>query len=423
MEIKTLEKKGYKLHLLKNNNFKTISFKIVFWNELKKEDLAYRNMLVNNLLFSSFKYNTNRKIAIRKEELYSADIYGKTYRKGNKIVTEICLSSIEDKYTEDGNFKKSLEFLFDCINNPNISNNAFDETSFNITKENVINSIKSEKENPNYEAYQKYKELIGKDKVFVGSILGTLKDVEQITPASLYEYYQSFLSNNCIDIYILGNIEEKQILDIDRYLKFKTNINAINNVNAYMSYEKGYSEKIEQSKFNQSKLLMGGSIKYLTEHEKKYESIIYNIILGNSPTSKLFQNIRERMSYAYTISSSINRLDGMFVISAGISSKNYENTRNEVINQINEMKQGNFDDKDLMDAKEIILSIIEEISDNPWAIIDHYNNYLYFGADTLDKQIEEINKIQKNDIMKVANKINIDTVLLLKEDEYEEIPN
>lgn len=423
MKIKTLDKNGYKLHLIKNSNFKTISFKIVFWNDLKKEDLAFRNMLVNNLLFSSYKYNTNRKIAIKKEELYNADIYGKTYRKGTQIVTEMCLSSIEDKYTESGNFRNSLEFLFDCINNPNIIDNAFDEVSFNITKENIINSIKSEKENPNYEAYQKYKDLIGNDKVFVGSILGTLEEVEKITPYSLYEYYKSFFDNNHIDVYVLGNIEEKDILFIDKYLDFNSNRISDTNISVYTTYEKEYSEKEEDSKFNQSKLFMGGSIKSLTEHEKKYESIIYNIILGNSPTSKLFQNIRERMSYAYTISSSINRLDGMFVISAGISSKNYENTRNEVINQINEMKQGNFDDKDLMDAKEIILSIIEEISDNPWAIIDHYNNHLYFGADTVEKQIDEVNKIQKESIIKVAKKINIDTVFLLKEDEYEKISN
>lgn len=421
MKIKTLDKNGYRLHLIKSNNFKTISFKIVFWNELKKEDLAYRNMLVNNLLFSSHKYNTNRKIAIRKEELYSADIYGKTYRKGTQIVTEICLSSIEDKFAEEGNFRESLEFLFDCINNPNINNGAFDETSFNITKDNITNSIKSEKENPNFEAYQKYKELIGKDKVFVGSILGTLEEVENITPSSLYEYYKTFFDDNHIDIYVLGNVEEKDILDIDKYLKFGSN--RISYTSTYVNYEKDYSEKEEDSKFNQSKLFMGGSIKSLTEHEKKYESIIYNIILGNSPTSKLFQNIREKMSYAYTISSSINRLDGMFVISAGISSKNYESTKNEVMNQIKEMKQGFFNDKDINDAKEVILSIIEEINDNPWSIIDHYNNYLYFGADTIENQIQEINKIQKDDIVNVANKINIDTVFLLKEDEYEEIPN
>ncbi len=421
MKIKTLDKNGYRLHLIKSNNFKTISFKIVFWNELKKEDLAYRNMLVNNLLFSSHKYNTNRKIAIRKEELYSADIYGKTYRKGTQIVTEICLSSIEDKFAEEGNFRESLEFLFDCINNPNINNGAFDETSFNITKDNITNSIKSEKENPNFEAYQKYKELIGKDKVFVGSILGTLEDVENITPSSLYEYYKTFFDDNHIDIYVLGSVEEKDILDIDKYLKFGSN--HISYTSTYVNYEKDYSEKEEDSKFNQSKLFMGGSIKSLTEHEKKYESIIYNIILGNSPTSKLFQNIREKMSYAYTISSSINRLDGMFVISAGISSKNYESTKNEVMNQIKEMKQGLFNDKDINDAKEVILSIIEEINDNPWSIIDHYNNYLYFGADTIENQIQEINKIQKDDIVNVANKINIDTVFLLKEDEYEEIQN
>ena len=421
MEIKTIEKEGYKIHLMNNNTFKTISFKIVFWNDLKKEDLACRNMLVNNLLFSSQKYNTNRKIAIRKEELYSADIYGKTYRKGTQIITEICMSCIEDKYTEKGNFKEALEFLFDCLNNPNIKNNAFNKTSFNITKENLINSIITEKENPNYEGYQKYRELIGKDKVFTGSILGTLEDAKKITPETLYNYYKTFFTDNHIDIYVLGNIDNNMIKDITNTIKLKSKNTKYSKVST--EYETSYKEKIENSRFNQSKLFMGASLKKLTEHEKKYELIIYNIILGNSPVSKLFQNVREKLSYAYTISSTVNRLDSMFLITAGISSKNYENTKKEALKQIEDMKKGKFTKKDINDAKEVITSVINEINDSPWAIIDHYTNNIYFNADTIEKQINEIKKITKEDVIKISKKINIDTIFLLKEDQNEEISN
>ncbi len=421
MEIKTIEREGYKIHLMNNNTFKTISFKIVFWNDLKKEDLACRNMLVNNLLFSSQKYNTNRKIAIRKEELYSADIYGKTYRKGTQIITEICMSCIEDKYTEKGNFKEALEFLFDCLNNPNIKNNAFNKTSFNITKENLINSIITEKENPNYEGYQKYRELIGKDKVFTGSILGTLEDAKKITPETLYNYYKTFFTDNHIDIYVLGNIDNNMIKDITNTIKLKSKNTKYSKVSS--EYETSYKEKIENSRFNQSKLFMGGSLKKLTEHEKKYESIIYNIILGNSPVSKLFQNVREKLSYAYTISSTVNRLDSMFLITAGISSKNYENTKKEALKQIEDMKKGKFTEKDINDAKEVITSVIDEINDSPWAIIDHYTNNMYFNADTIEKQLNEIKKIAKEDIIELSKKIDIDTIFLLKEDQNEKISN
>ena len=164
---------------------------------------------------------------------------------------------------------------------------------------------------------------------------------------------------------------------------------------------------------------MGSIIKNLTDKEKRYTAIIYNIILGNSPNSKLFKSVREKKSYAYSISSSMNRLDGLFVISAGISSKNYEDTKDEIFKQINEMKKGSFSKKEIKNAKELSLSILKEINDDPYSMIEHYNNYLYNGADTIANAIKAIKSITKEDIIKVANKINIDTIYMLKEDENE----
>lgn len=110
---------------------------------------------------------------------------------------------------------------------------------------------------------------------------------------------------------------------------------------------------------------MGGSINNLTEHEKLYDGIIYNIILGNSPNSKLFQNVREKYSLAYSISSSINRLEGSFFIYAGISYDNVDKTKQEIYKQIEDMKQGKFLKKDVKDAKQAILSIMKEIDEYP----------------------------------------------------------
>ena len=166
MRRKDINKNGYKLHLIKTNKFKTVLVKIVFWNKLQKEDLTLRNMLVNNLLFSSARYNTIRKMAIKKEELFSAELFSRNYRRGTQIITEINLSVIEDNYSEEESLKNSIEFLFDIINNPNIKNNKFDETSFKINYEKLKSAIKREKENPMYWCYQEFKKLIGKEDIF-----------------------------------------------------------------------------------------------------------------------------------------------------------------------------------------------------------------------------------------------------------------
>ena len=414
--LKTINKDGYKLHILKTDKFKSITVKLVFWNKLNEEELSLRNLLADNLLFSSARYKDNRSISIKKQDLYSTSVYNSTYRNGTQIITEFCLSCIDDKYTEKGNFESSLEFLFDCIGNPNVSNQTFDTRSFNITKERLRTAIKNETDNPSYYSYKRYKQIIGNKDILNGSILGSLEELEKITPSSLYDYYQSFFASNHLDIYVLGNIDEEIVKSIiDKNIGFKMDVFYSSSAT---DYQKEFTEDIEDSRFNQSKLIMGGSIKNLSEKAKKYDAIIYNIILGNSPNSKLFQTVREKKSYAYTISSSINRLDGMFMISAGISYKNYEDTKNEIYKQLELMKKGSFSLKSIKNAKEVVLSILKEVEDSPNSMIDHFHNYLYNGADTIKKQIECINSITKEDIINVAKKIDIDTIYLLKEDEH-----
>ena len=422
MRIKDINKNGYKLHLIKTNKFKTVLVKIVFWNKLQKEDLTLRNMLVNNLLFSSARYNTIRKMAIKKEELFSAELFSRNYRRGSQIITEINLSAIEDVYSEEGSLKNSIEFLFDTLNNPNIENEKFNETAFKINYEKLKDAIKSEKEDPAYWCYKKFKELIGENNNLISSILGTEEDLEKITPESLYEYYQTFFENNHIDIFVVGNINFKEIEKIITS-NFNPKTKEIPYSEISTSYKKDFSEDSETSKFNQSKLMIGASINDLTEHEKLYEGVVYNIILGNSPNSKLFQNVREKNSLAYSISSSLNRLDGLFYVYAGISSKNYQKAKEDIYKQFKEMQEGKFSQKNLKDAKEVVLSIIKEVDEYPGAILDHYFNYLYLGNEKLIKQKEEIKKITKEDIVRLANKINKDTIFLLKEGQNERIPN
>ncbi len=422
MELKRINKNYYTLHLINTTKFKTVLVKVVFSSKIKEEELAIRNMLINNLLFSSKNYKTAREMAIKKEELFSAELYSRNYRRGKAIITEVNLVTVHDKFSEKGIINESIKFLFDVLTNPNVENNMFDKSAFKINYENLKTAIISEKEDPNFVCYSKFKELIGKDKIFTTSIMGTEEMLNKITRDNLYTYYKNFFKNNKIDIFVIGDINNQQIENqISSCFNPKSNIS--NFPEASSSYEKEFNEKSEESKFNQSKLIMGASIKKLTNHEKLYEGIIYNIILGNSPNSKLFQNVREKNSFAYSISSSINRLDGMFVIHAGISLKNYEKTKEEILKQIENMKKGKFTKKEVKDAKEVVLSVIKEVEDFPRAILDHYFNHLYLGNETLKVQKEEIKKVTKEDIIKLAKKINIDTIFLLKEDGNEEISN
>ena len=421
MTIKTIKKKHYNLHLIKTTNFKTVLLKTVFWDKLKKEDITKRNMLIDNLLFSSENYKTVKDMSIKKEELYGLSLFGYNYRRGSYIISEINMSVIEDKYSEDNLLEESIKFYFDILNKPNIEKDRFNEESFQINYEQTKASIDQINENPINYSLKEYRKILGNE-IYNYPVEGTLEDLEKITCSNLYDYYNKFKLTNNADIFIIGNISIPKITKlIDKLYNYPTQNNTMENI--YLSYNKNFTEDIIPSKYTQSRLLMGGSISKLTNHEKKYESLIFNIIFGNSPNSKLFLNVREKHSYAYSISSSFSKLDGTFIINAGISKENYENTKKQVLKELNDMKKGIFKEKDIKDAKAVIIGILNEIEDYPNSILNYYFNAIYLNDDSKEKQIKEIKKITKKDIIKLANKIDIDTILLIEEGANEKNTN
>lgn len=419
MKYKQVDLSSYKLHLIKTDKFKSILFKIVFRDEIKKDEITIRNMLIDNLVFSCQKYPSRKMLSIKKQDLYGADIYGYNKRIGNHFLTEISLSILNPKYTEDIMLEESIAFLSNIIFKPNATNKSFNEEIFNIIKENTKTDIKGLKENPTSYAVTKLKETMAIDKAFSYRVLGYLEDLEKINPNNLYEYYEKILKTNIIDIYVIGDFD---FYDMEKIIKANFNFKTIKKDKGpiqieYTNSKRKENEVIENSHFNQSIVSIGCSLNKLTLKERHYVLTIYNIILGNSPDSKFFKNIREKNSLAYTISSSFKKADDLMLITAGISSKNYQQTITLIKNEMNEMQKGNFNDNDIEKAKELFISVLNDIYEYPESILDYYFSIEYLGAESLEKQQKTIKSITKEDIIKVASKVRIDTIYFLKEKE------
>lgn len=408
------------LHLIKTDKFKTILFKIVFTSKFNKDEITKRNLLVDNLCLSSKKYPSRREMNIIKQDLYGLDLYASSKRVGNYFVTEFNLSMLNPKYTEDEMLYLSFDFFHNILFNPNIDNNKFNEELFNLTKEYMKDEIKSIKENPNIYSNIKLRSLLG-DYPFSYHMEGYLSDLEKETPSSIYDYYKEFLTNNNVDMYLIGNCNDKYIDIIKDKFIFNNQNRSINDFFIeYKNTKNKINEVKEESKFKQSHLSISCSLDNLTLKEKIYTVVLYNIILGNGPESKFFKNIREKYSYAYTISSSYRRADNILVINAGISLKNYDNVLIGIKEELDNMRKGYFSSNDLENAKKIYISVINDISEYASSISEYYYNMKYLKLKTIDEEIDIINSITKEEVILLAKKINIDTIFLLKEDEYEE---
>ena len=245
---------------------------------------------------------------------------------------------------------------------------------------------------------------------------GYLEDLDKITEENLYEYYERMLDNDYVDIFILGDINEKELLPIiKKYFKFKKVKKR--KASYYLPNKKPRKRRLfakETTKNSQSKLAIACPITKMTDYEKNYSLLLANIILGGTGDSKLFKEVREENSLCYTIRSNYNRLDNLMVINAGIDNVNFDKAVELITKNIQDMKKGKFTDSDINVAKEFYKTSAESLMESPSRIINEVLTEEILGVEPLSERVRKIEKVTKKDIMRACKKINMDTVFLLE---------
>lgn len=422
MEYKKIEVGSSNIHLIKTDKFRTIYTLVTLSEELTKENITKRDLLSGLLSYSTLKYPTRRDLMIAREDLYSACILSNTKRCGKYAELNFTLTVLEDKYTEDGNLEKCFELLKEMIFNPNIKNGKFDDDTFNILKEIKINNINGvEESKASLSMIRMLEEMAPSCPISVRSN-GYLEDLNNITPSKLVEYYNYVINHDLVDIYVVGNIDfDKTVSALKKCLPFKSFIK--NKYDAFASLTTK-TKKVqvikEKREMKQSKLSIGCIVDELNDFDLNYSLTLYNLILGGTADSKFFKNIREKHSVAYYVNSSTQKLDHILTIKSGIDIKNYDETVRLIKHEMKDMELGNFEESDIDNAKQSYITMIKSITDNQNAIAYSYAVMRCLHLGDLDERIAKINLVTKEDIIRVAKHIHINTIFLLEESETNE---
>ena len=416
MKYTSYDNKNYKIHFIKTDKFKTIKVRINFKEEIKKENIVYRDMLSIILFEGTKTYNTRRLVDIECENLYNIGVGSGAIISGNCGLLSFNTTFLNEKYTEKNMNEKSFKFFLDFIFNPNVENNKFDTTSFINCKNKLEEDIKNYTENPNKYAYlELYKTMCPNLPVSFPST-GYIEDLIDMDEEKLYKYYKNMLNTNSIDIFVIGDI------DIPKFKKIIENNFKIPNtkrkkINHYLKQtefrEKPKTVKLERD-INQGILLLGSKLKNITDFERLYVLTVYNYILGGGPDSKLFKEVREKNSLCYSISSTHSGISNLELIRSGIDSKNYKKALNLILEQIKSIENGNFLDEEVEVAKINMLSALKELEDSKDAILNLYEAHEYIGYDLLEERRKKIKEVTKQDVIKLSKKIKLDTILLLE---------
>lgn len=416
MEYKKIDMTSFNLHVIKTDRFKTINFRICLRDEIKREEISLRNMLASFLTYSTDTYPTKRDLVLKAQDLYAVNVYTKSYRSGRFNMINFCMSMLNEKYTESGMLEESVKFLADTIFHPNFKKQESFDSAYKFLYDSMETSMKAVKENPTTYSVIRMLEEMDQDMPYSYREFGYLEDLNYITKESLIAYYEKVLKNSLVDIYVIGNVEESEILSLTKkYFPFSTFKRP--KKSQLIEHDKlpiRCKIRKEQEESNQSKLSIGCKIGSLTEFERNYVLTIYNMILGGNSESKFFQIIREKHSLAYYVYSSLNKLDSLMIIKAGISRENFDKTLHLVKKLMQDIVKGNFTEEHIAIVKENYLSLLKEIEDNENAIIETYLAKDLLNLGDIEERKKEVMRVTKEDIVKVAKKIKMDTVFLLE---------
>ena len=410
---------SYQLHIIKTDEFKSVTVELIFRQSLTKESITNQNLLNRILSLSCEKYPSKVELSRACQDLYGASITASARGYGQAMAAIYRLRVLNDKYTEPNNFAKALELSSTILYQPDIEENHFKEENFEIVRAEYEASIKTLEEDKRSYALIRLFEHVGKDSLIGIRGRGYLEELEKITPDSLYQYYLNMLKHGIVDIFVIGDVDIEETKElITKNFKFDTyKPRRLPVYNELLAPRKRIRYIREQTQGKETIMAMVYLYSDLTQYDINYPLALYNVILGGGSDSLLFSEVRERNSLAYYIYSSLRILDGVGVIVGGIS-KEQEQKCVTLIKKAIKNLACKITDEQLEKAKEYFLSALEEIEESANEIIETYHMMELIDADDLKTRREKIEQVTKEEVLNVARKISLHTAYFLEgEDE------
>ncbi len=413
-------KDGITLHIIKTNKFKTNLLSVFLTTPLSSKNVTKNALIPAVLRRGSKNMETQEKISRTLEEMYGASFDCGIDKIGDDQILKFYLETINNNFLPDDedNLEKAVRILLEIVFNPYTQNGIFLPEYVESEKDNLKQIIEGKNDSKALYAYERCIEEMYKDKPFGLYKYGTTKDLETINNENLYESYLNLLKDCKIDIFISGDIDEEikeKIINDDNIKRIseRTPRYIINNLQVREKEEK--QEQLIEEKMNiaQGKLVIGMDI--LNENEEdKYKALVYNTILGGMPSSKMFQNVREKNSLAYTASSTFLRQKGNIFIKCGIESQNFEKALKIIREQIVDMTNGEFSNEIIDEAKKNIISTIRAIpEEQDTELVYYFSQELSGYKISYEEYILYIQNVNKADIIDVAKKMQINTIYFL----------
>ncbi|MDQ7724289.1 insulinase family protein [Bacillus halotolerans] len=414
-EVKT-KHGGLTAHIVETEKFKTVSLIFKMLAPLTKEQVTKRALFPHVLLRGTESRPKTAELRSYLDELYGTSVSADLSKKGEQHVITFRLEIPNEKYLKDQTplLEKGLHLLAEIVFSPALEAGVFQSQYVDQEKRTLKQRIQAV-----YDDKMRYSNLrliqeMCKNEPYSLHVNGEIDDVDAITADQLYETYRHAIQKDQLDLYVVGDVDSKQVqAAIEQYFQTEERtLEAFANNHAEQPEPK---EVIDEEDVKQGKLNIGYRTN-ITFTDQDYSALqVFNGMFGGFSHSKLFINVREKASLAYYAASRIDSFKGLLMVMSGIEVKNYKQAVSIIAEQFQAMKNGEFSEQDISQTKAMIRNQVLETIDTAYGLSEFLHQQAAAQVDIpIEDFLANIERVTKEDIIKVGEKIQLDTTYFLK---------
>lgn len=394
--------------------FKTNKVQVMFITDLLEETASANALAAGIIGSSNSRYKNISEITAKLNSLYGANINVDVVKQGDFQKLCVGVTSIHNRYAleKEDISGEVLDILLNCIFSPNAENGEFGAEPYEFRKKDLLDSIEAEINNKRGYALIQTQRCAFKGENSENTSYGTKQTAEAVTSAMAYKAYKKLLSDAQIEIYFVGpeenkNAEEKISKAFAAIQRNPVNHSFVN----FSPVKENVCRNEEKMDVNQCKMVMA----FKSDCKDRYAMKLMNTVFGGTPFSKLFLNVREKLSLCYYCAAGYNHLKGTVFVDCGIEEENIEKTQLEILNQLEEVKKGNFSDEDVNNSILSIINSLKGVGDTPASYINWYYG-CFVNGEILSpaESVERYKAVTREQIIAAAESLKLDTVYVMK---------
>ena len=421
---------GVFLSHLRSDKFKTACMSLTLLTQLRRESAAMNALLPYVLRRGTTRYGDMEALSRRMDQLYGTAIEPAVRRVGEIQCIGFYGSFPEDSYLPEGEqlLGSAVGLMADMLLSPKTRGGLLLPQYVDSEKEKLLERLRSRINDKRSYSLSRCIEEMCCYEDFAVSRLGSEDEAENINYKKLTRHYRELLQTCPVELFYCGKAGRKQVAaafrdalsslprgEIDYDLGTDIRMNA---VEAHPRY---VEERLDVS---QGKLVIGFRLGECMEEPDVAAIHVFNSAFGSGSTSKLFMNVREKLSLCYYASSIAYQHKGLLLVASGIEFDKFDAARDEIFAQLEAMKSGEISDEEFTSAKRCVASDLRSLTDSQGELEGFYLAQVLDGLDYGPMELAElVEDVKKEDIIRIAQSVECDMIYFLRGLDEEEADN